>query len=76
MRLNDFILDIQQRFPVQSNRELAGDVADAMTDANLKGTGTFTYEGNEHKITAQWKDGCYRGDCNPATCYTNWELDS
>jgi hypothetical protein len=75
MRLSEMILDIQARFDVVSDHELAGRIAEAMTEADHRGReGFFTHEGVTYEFTAQWKDGCINYDCNPATCYTDWNL--
>lgn len=77
MRQNEFILDIQQRFPIESNHDLAVDIANAMHDAVTNGRGrigSFEHDGVVYFVRTEWYDGCIGGDCNPATCYTNWEL--
>lgn len=77
MRLTQFILDIQQRFPIQSDHDLAHRIANAMGAAEHGVPGnTFDHDNVTYTITAEWKCSCYRGDCNPATCYTHWSLDT
>jgi hypothetical protein len=36
---------------------------------------TFMLGGVWYTIVAEWKHGCYRGDCNPAICFTNWSIE-
>lgn len=74
MRLKDFIVEMQNRFVNTYGAVAAEVIADAMRIANNKGEATFEWNGELYKITAVWQDGCYKGDCNPATCYMNWEI--
>lgn len=74
MRLKDFIVEMQNRFVNTYGAVAAEVIADAMNEANHRGYHTFEWNGVIYKITAVWKDGCLSGDCNPATCYTNWEI--
>jgi hypothetical protein len=74
MRLPDFITHIHDTFKLDTNDPAVLDIARAMHNADRMGTGMFTHDGVAYKITAAWKDGCIAGDCNPATCWTDWNL--
>lgn len=75
MRQSTFIMDLQAQFPITGNEPVARIFADAMEGTCGNGTSSFTYDGQLYKMTAMWKDGCIKGDCNPATCYTDWQLE-
>lgn len=75
MRRNDLIKDIQEKFPeLPKHRELALDIVQAIQDAEEHGAGTFWWDGVPYKIEARWVDGCISGDCNPATCWTDYSI--
>lgn len=75
MRMTKFVPFLRERFPLTSNHDLAVTVARAIESADLDGQATFAYDGGMFTITSEWIDGCYRGDCNPATCYQSYTLE-
>jgi hypothetical protein len=77
MRLYAMITHIRETFPeILTDQSKADIVASAMTEADHDGHATFTYNGIEYTMRAVFDHGCINWDCNPATCYTNWTLDT
>lgn len=74
MRLNDFYQELRSKFTLTLDWDLAHEVASAMTAAQNTGSGTFSHDGKDYIITAVWLDQCISYNCNPATCYTDWNL--
>lgn len=74
MRLKDMMIYLREEFVITYGAVAAEPIADALAAAQHGGVGTFTWDGTLYTITAVWQDGCIAGDCNPATCYTNWEI--
>lgn len=76
MREPAFITHLQGMFPrVATEWHAARHVAGAMIRANEHGTGTVFYDHKRYRITMAWTHSCYRGDCNPATCWADWGID-
>ena len=77
MRLPAMVTYIRTTFPeIIGNPEAAIVFAAAMTEADHQGWEIFTYNGVEYTMRAVFDHGCYKGGCNPATCYKNWTLDT
>lgn len=74
MRYNDFVNQVRESFP--ATHDVMQPIATAMHDALETGTGSFTYLNTTYVVTAVWVDHCIGGDCNPATCWTEWTLDT
>ena len=77
MREKAFIKHVQEMFPILADHALAVDIADAMYDASNASRlnmGSFEHDGLVYYVTTEWYDGCIKGDCNPATCWTDWKI--
>lgn len=74
MRYNDFVQALNKQFDLTNNPGVAYSISEAMLHATAAGTGVFMHEGLEYTVMQVWVDGCINGDCNPATCWTNWEV--
>jgi len=77
MRYKPFVTHVAKHFPVTENHDLAVDIADALSDASRSDRGNigcFWHAGVTYYVESKWLDGCINGDCNPATCYTDWTI--
>lgn len=73
MRQQEFINALRDSFPV-NDMACAVTLANAMHVAQVEGSAPFTWGDASYVITCTWYDGCISGDCNPATCYSSWDL--
>jgi hypothetical protein len=79
MRQKEFVTMIRRSFPIFDDHDLAGEIAEAMFDASTTGRGnigSFRHDGKVYYVKTTWYDGCINYACNPATCYTSYELTS
>lgn len=74
MRFQPFIEYMRDEFQLLTDPELAHTIAMAISVAEIDHVATFEGDGVTYAVCANWYDGCISGDCNPATCYTNWTL--
>lgn len=74
MRFNTFLELMRDRFPILTDEAVRYNLAVALDDAQKHGRGYFGYDGTVYTITQSWRDGCISGDCNPATCWSEWDI--
>lgn len=76
MRQNEFLAYLIDKFGFTSNDEATlRDLGVALGLAHRDGSVLWAHDNVVYEITATWYDGCYKGDCNPATCYMKWAID-
>lgn len=74
MRFAPFVIELQDQFGLLTNHALAETIAVAMHHADMHGLATFSHDGEMYTIAAMFEHGCINYDCNPATCWMEYEI--